>query len=70
MRFHADLGWMVHDRDRESTRTYKWQLIHIDIDREIHFAIGSLYVADQELGLEIEELHIAWNSSGSHLQRM
>ena len=68
MVFHAHERRVVEDGCRNSRRAQMRQRVDVEVDREVHLAVGPLDIGGQELGLEIHELLIGGDSSGGDVE--
>ena len=59
---------MIQHGRRHSRRPDERQLIDVEVDRQVHLAVGAGDVGRQELGLQIDQLIIMRKLAGAHIE--
>jgi len=65
--FHPDEWRMVDHSGGLGSGAKKWDLVDVDIHRQVHFAVGPFDVGGDELGLEIHQLFVEGDAAVEHI---
>ena len=64
MTLHPNQGRVVKHGYWLLRRPQKWNLIHVEVYRQVHFPVCAFDIAGQEFCLEVDQLRVQWNFPG------